>query len=222
MKRIARFFWLASVAVLPLVGCYDETSAISTDVSSLDLRMGYQLVGTSKGTTVKGYLHGPGADPRLVEGDRLELRTPIGVVPLAVIDGEFSLELPPAGGDYELALVRAPGRGGDLSQKYFLAPPFAVRAPVTASRAAALTVDWDPAPGPHRTQLTVRGPCVALVTRDLAGDVGSYRFNPYELSSSAVAPGSCTVTIGITKGALLAGGYAVATQSASTTLEMTP
>jgi hypothetical protein len=219
--RSARILGVLASTVL-LGACFDDASSISTDVASLDVRMGYQMSGTAQGTQVKGYLHGPGANTRLVEGDRLELRTPLGPVPLQILDGEFTFDLPPAGGDFELALLRPPGRGGDLTQKQWLAPPFAVRAPATASRAAPLTVTWDPAVGPHRVRLSVKGACVAPITRDLASDVGSYGFNAYELASSAAAPGTCTVTIEIVKGADLKTSYVASTQTASTTLEMTP
>ena len=209
------------VVALALSACSDEPPRNSTDIATADLRMLFTLRGTSEKTVVAGSLTGPGPSPRLVEGDRLEFRTPLGTSPVGLVNGSFGFDLPPTGGDFELALLRAPDRGGDLSLKVFLAPPFAIRVPVTASRAAPLTLAWDAAPGPHTTRLSLGGKCVATIQRTL-GDVGTYTFNAFELSSSAADPGTCTVTIEMVKVWSTYSTYDLSIQSTRVTMEMTP
>lgn len=217
MRRLA----VALLAVV--VACSDERPSNSTDIATGDFGLSLTLRGTATTTNVVGAVLGPGPSPRIVDGDRVELRTPLGTIPVGLVDGKFGYDLPAVGGDFELALVRAPGRGGDLSNKVFLAPPFAIRVPVTASRADAFTMTWDAAVGPHELRLSVDGKCVAKVQRTLA-DVGTYTFNKFELASSAAAPGTCTVTIGMVKVWSPSNpSYYQATQTAtSVTLEMTP
>lgn len=217
MKRFA-------VALLfSLTACSDEVASNSNDIATADFGLSLTLRGTDSSTNVVGSVIGPGPSPRIVEGDRLELRTPLGTIPVSLVNGGLGYDLPPTGGDFELALLRPPGRGGDLALKVFLAPPFAVRVPVTASRADALTITWEAAPGPHQVSLSVDGKCVARVQRGLT-DVGTYTFNKYELASSAADPGTCTVTVSMVKlWSPLNARYTPSTQTAArVTLEMTP
>ncbi|CAN5802671.1 hypothetical protein BH09MYX1_BH09MYX1_60880 [soil metagenome] len=187
--------------ILACVACSDDLPSVSTDVSSRDIAIAMSLSGTPSSTVVSGRVSGPrGAPLRLIEGDSLELRAPFAVISLAVSQGSFSSTLPAFGGNVALALLRPPGRGGDLGGAWVLATPFALTAPTTASRAATLSVTWEAATGPYATTIGVAGPCVLGVSRMLASDVGAYAFNPYELASSAAATGTCTVTVEIVKG----------------------
>lgn len=218
MKRLATL-----VVLSVLAACSDLPPQNSTDISTYDLRINMTLQGTPSGTRVMGSVSGPGPAPRLVEGDSLALDTPLGLVPIGLVQGSFTVDLPPLGGDVALVLDRPPGRGGGLTQAMFLAPPFAVGVPATASRAAPLTITWDTAVGPHETNLIVGGKCVAPIQRRLAGDYGTYTFNPFELSTSAGDQGACAVTIDVVKRwSPNNANYYPSSQTTRATLEMTP
>lgn len=210
--------------VLPMlasIACALEPPVNSTDIATSDLAFNMTLQGTPASTHLSISAFGPGPRVRLVEGDALRLETPIGTIPLAIDGHGVGLDLPPVGGSFELVLTRPPGRGDGIRQSFYLAPPFALRPPVTASRAQSVTFSWDRADGPHGVTISVGGECLAPITRSLSFDVGTYTFNPYELASSAAKPGTCKGTVQITK-ATLPLTYFSAVQTTRAEFESTP
>jgi hypothetical protein len=189
-----------ALPLLVLAGCLDvEKPVLSSDVASGDLSLPLTVVTTPSAIEVRVSVQGPGGGVTLMEGDRLVVRVgDRALEPQRVERGSWVARTGlDAYGDVVARVERADD--ASVEARAYLPPPFRVTVPATASRAASLTVRWDAASGPYATTLSVGGPCVAPIVRPLSSDVGTYTFNPYELASSAAAPGSCTATVTLSK-----------------------
>jgi hypothetical protein len=207
---------------LLLTGCFEvEHAVLSSDVASGDLALPLSVQATDAEVVVNVAARGPQGTIVLEGGDRLSVS--VGdreLAPIAVSRGSWVARGGASLFGEVVARVERP-RDAPVEARAYLPAPFVVSVPPRASRASALTVAWDAGAGPYATVLSVAGPCVSPVVRTLSGDVGTYTFNPYELASSAAAPGECVATVTITK-ASPSVAAATASRAASARFESEP
>jgi hypothetical protein len=112
--------------------------------------------------------------------------------PLAFYSRRWLLLLPTA----ERSVVLELARPGDTVRETLELPPAFVITPPSAppSRAMPIPIAWSPpAPG-SPVSLTVRGPCIQAVQRQVASDEGAFTFYPGDFAVAA-GTGACTFEI---------------------------
>jgi hypothetical protein len=177
---------IALVLAAALPSCFDDASNLSSDLATADLSIYVAGEITSDATTLSISLSSTEASAgliRLVEGDRLRLRSPgFEVSPTRSTDRYLAV-LPPDVGDWSVHLERPSDDGASV-----LLPIPRLSRPTAApsfSRAEGLEVRWTPSDDtgfPVTIQLA--GPCIPTVTRTLSPDPGGYTFQAADLGAS--------------------------------------
>lgn len=176
----------AFVLTAALGGCFDDASNLSSDVATADMSLYVTGESTSDATTLSISISSAEAGAgliRLVEGDRLRLRSPgFEVVPSRGTD-DYVAVLPPDVGDWIVELERPSDDGASVR-----IPTPRLSRPIAAgsfSRAEGLEVRWTPTDDArYPPTLQLAGTCIPTVTRTLSPDPGGYTFQPADLGVS--------------------------------------
>lgn len=234
----------ALVFLLVLTGC---ASVKSTDVATSSIYAQFTAVTEGSGTTATAVLRVGEADSNtyvnLEAGDTLTAAADAGT------DGEELVELAEVNlGDLYgyVGLLTADAEGTPFTFAFTrdaaesapdshatMPAPFALTSPVAdtaVSRAEDITVTWEPSGGDDPVQVTLSGDCILDVTEDVAGDPGTYTFEP---GSYVVPDGqegeSCAGTLTVRRlsygeldPALSSGGVVYAAQERSVDVRLDP
>lgn len=214
-------------AVFALAACSSEAPVLSSDISTRDMSLDVEAAGDAAGTHLRVSLRGPGGAVNLIGRDRLVLAAGAREVPMRRdAEGDHLAELAPGTVGLALHLEReAPEASADVEVP--MPPLTALIAPASASRAAALEVQWTPATGPQTLTLSLAGTCIPPIARPLSIDAGHYTLLPADLAGPTTE--TCAVTVTLTRAVeqqSTAGPFERAglslTQIATATFESTP
>lgn len=205
-RSSARPYALAFAAVacsLATGACSDRPSPVSTDIETDDLQISFALEATDSETKLSGTLRGPkGVAVRLVEGDRLVLDDATRSFPVQPDTGTFAARLPSLEGAVTLRLVRPSERGSGTTRSTYVPRLFGVETPARVRFSEGFVVTWNAfSEGDYSTEMSLTGPCILQVTRPLAFDSGTYRFDPGTLVESSRDAGAtgCEVVVEVRK-----------------------
>lgn len=205
-RRVARRPTLALaafVASLAAGACSDRPSPVSTDIETGDLQLSFALEASASETKLSGTIRGPeSVAVRLVEGDHLLLEDATRTFPVQPDTGTFAARLPALEGTVTLRLVRPTERGAGTAKTAYVPRPFAVEAPSKVRFSDGFVVTWNAfSEGDYSTEMSLSGPCITQVTRPLAFDSGTYRFDPGSLVESSRDAGAsgCEVVVEVRK-----------------------
>lgn len=197
------FAFAAVASSLASNACSDHPSPVSTDLATDDLQLSFALEATPSETRLSGTLLGPkSVAVRLVEGDRLFLDAAVGTFPVQPDIGTFAARLPSIEGPVDLRLVRPNERGSGITRSTYVPRLFGVEAPAQVRFSESFVVTWNAfAEGDYSTEVSLSGPCILQVTRPLAFDSGTYRFDPGTLVESTRDAGAtgCELAVEVRK-----------------------
>jgi len=196
-SRGAAFLGLGLLLATAGGTCEEHAPVLSSDVSTRDMRLVFQVTATVDSTEVEMRIDGPGGLVRLTEGDRLQFLPEGSDVPVPLerdARGIHAADVPAALGAVRLELERAPP-GESVRLEVVLPAATTLTAPPGFSRSEELVVEWEPEAVPHANRLTLAGECFRPVSRQLDGDPGRHVFVPadFEKATSATCP--VTVTL---------------------------
>lgn len=201
-QRLPLTFVVLALA-LATGACSDRPSPVSTDIETSDLQLSFAMEATASETKLSGTIRGPkSVAVRLVEGDRLVLEDATRTFPVQPETGTFAARLPALEGTVTLRLVRPSERGEGATKTTYVPRPFGVEAPSKIAFSEGFVITWNAfSEGDYSTEMSLNGPCILQVTRSLAFDAGTYRFDAGTLVESSRDAGAagCEVVAEVRK-----------------------